>query len=664
MMFAQAPAAAQDYSCAPSVSVLTSQYNTQRTGANTQETCLKPSNVPNLQAQIQFLVPTDPGHCGSSCCPSSDNPVYTQPLYVYQATVNVHGTPTQENVVIVTTLNDQVFVFDAANNTQSNPCSSSPAGSSGILYWTKNLINNSGDCGGYGLGGTIPGVGTALPYAGIVSTPVVYVNGQTETIYVVGGCEDGSGNEHWYLHGLNLLDGSDAFTPIDVGYSTYVPSSGNAAGAASGTLQFEAAYQLQRSALSLAPNGELFIPFGVGGGSGASEFSWTYPYHGWLLGYNVIPTPQSAPNFAFSSTPNGPNVSPANTTTLCTNSSNNDYSDCGKNAGGGDPTLCGNICGLGGGIWMSGKAPALYTSGDTTYVFAGVGNGGVLAGGSTPLSSWGSSVVAFDASRTCNTSSSTNASNACYPAQFYTPSNYQTMNAFDQDMGTSGPVITDTLTSGQNQLVTFDKSGTGYVMSPLSLPGYTNLDCGTNCKFEGSLTASIIPGVDVCGNGDTPCDSIGSAVYWNAYLFVWPQLEDVDWCPWEGALFSCTPVQGSVPNDEVSPSGFPGGMLSLSANCTNCDISSADAVLWAIADPTHAKAYVEPDTDSTDFHAELKAYGLKSLPTTGDFVQLFTTSTSTTPFLGSIFAPPTVANGMVYVPTYDSGVLVFYPSAQ
>jgi hypothetical protein len=30
-------------------------------------------------------------------------------------------------------------------------------------------------------------------------------------------------------------------------------------------------------------------------------------------------------------------------------------------------------------------------------------------------------------------------------------------------------------------------------------------------------------------------------------------------------------------------------------------------------------------------------------------------------FRGSIFALPTVANGYVYVPTYKSGVQVFYP---
>jgi hypothetical protein len=33
-------------------------------------------------------------------------------------------------------------------------------------------------------------------------------------------------------------------------------------------------------------------------------------------------------------------------------------------------------------------------------------------------------------------------------------------------------------------------------------------------------------------------------------------------------------------------------------------------------------------------------------------------------FLGSIFAQPTVVNGSVYVPTYGSGVEVFYPTNQ
>ncbi len=368
MMSAPTPAMAQSY-CADSTSVLTSQYNSQRTGTNWHETCLTSSNVPNLAPQIEFVVPTP----GSSGCPSTDNPVYTQPLYVYNASVEVEGEPTSENVVVVTTLNDQVFLFDAINQAASNPCypTYSAIANSGLAYWSESLINDLNDCGGSSTGSPITGPGTALPFAGVLSTPVVYGN----TVYAVGGCKNSTdGSEHWYLHGLSLLDGSDTFTAIDVGAGVYVPSAGGAYGASGSTLAFAAQYELQRAALALAPNGEIFIAFGIGGGRNASEYDPTvYPYHGWLIGYPVIPTVSSTANFAFASTPN---VDTTNTTTPCTAGPYNSPPEAGDQ----------NICGLGGGIWMSGKGPAMYTTGGSTYIIAGSGNGGVLAGGSLP--SW------------------------------------------------------------------------------------------------------------------------------------------------------------------------------------------------------------------------------------------------------------------------------------
>src|ERR1022692_1056119 len=83
-----------------------------------------------------------------------------------------------------------------------------------------------------------------------------------------------------------------------------------------------------------------------------------------------------------------------------------------------------------------------------------MGNSGVvvtdtLTGGSSQLvafdktgdGSWGSSIVSFDLNTTCTTTSSPT---QCSPAEFYTPSNYKTLNANDQDMGNSGVVVTDT----------------------------------------------------------------------------------------------------------------------------------------------------------------------------------------------------------------------------
>lgn len=165
---------------------------------------------------------------------------------------------------------------------------------------------------------------------GVLSTSVVYVHDQV--VYLVGGCENTTDSSiHWYLHGLNLADGSDKFTPIDVGKGVYVPSAGGAAGATSGTLPFQAQYQLQRAALLLAANGDIYVAFGVANGSETAFVR--YPYHGWLIGYRVTPTLNSTANFAFASTPN---YDSSNGTTPCSNVPN--YSN----------TDVSNQCGLGG----------------------------------------------------------------------------------------------------------------------------------------------------------------------------------------------------------------------------------------------------------------------------------------------------------------------------
>jgi hypothetical protein len=619
-----------------------------------QENCLTPTNVVtgNMPEQIQFLVPTNPSACSTdnttaACCPSGVfNPVYTQPLYFYQATVT-GAEGGKANLVIVTTLNDQIFAYDASEQVSGNPCNAAV----GYSYWTRNLITDlgtTGDCNSGGAGEPIPNPGQSLPTAGVLSTPLIYSTGQV--LYVVGGCESTADHiHHWYLHGLSLADGSDSFTPIDVGNGVYVPSAGGAAGATTGctvncTLGFNAAYQLQRAALLLANNGELFIAFAVGGGTGSSETDYSWPYHGWLIGYRVQDTLDTTATFAFASTPN---YDSTNTTTSCSNVPSNNNANIT------------NLCGLGGGIWMSGKGPAIYTSGESTYVVVGTGNGGVLAGGSLP--GWGSSVVSFLQGTTCTTTSSPS---QCSPIEFYTPRNYATLNNNDQDMGNSGVVVTDTLTGGTSELVAFDKTGRGYVLNPGSLPGYSTSDC-TGCKFEGSLTA---PGT-TCndGTGGGPCDSISSPVYWNSWLFVWPRGEDLDWCYWDSGLFSCQPNTVTYSNDGLEPSGFPGGSMVLSAACTgtDCTLSNSYAILWAIATKSTAVPYVEPDTDPGDFQAKLKAYSLLAAPPQTGTPNFSVDEIWSSPaFLGSIFAQPTVINGSVYVPTYDKGVEVFFPEYQ
>jgi hypothetical protein len=276
------------------------------------------------------------------------------------------------------------------------------------------------------------------------------------------------------------------------------------------------------------------------------------------------------------------------------------------------------------GIWQGGKGPAVYTSGASSTIFVGTGNGGFQTGGTN----WGNSLVGFSQSSTGT------------PTDSFTPSAYATMNYWDQDMGTPGPLVID-----GGHLTVFDKTGQGYVLNPASLGGYNSGDTGALGEFSASLTAGETSPCD--GTGST-CDIVYSQVYWNGNLFVWPWHEDADWCVWNtgSTSFVCSP--SATKTTDVFPVGFPGGTLALSSNGTSTP------VLWAIFTArTATAAYTDPGTQIANWAGFLIAYQLSA----GGLEPLWWSKNDS--WAASIFAIPTVVNGRVYVPTYDHGMVVY-----
>src|SRR5882724_9537019 len=146
--FAIVPPAAN----AQGVSVLTRNYNNQRTGANLSETTLKPSNVTPAQFGKLFSLPVD-------------DQVYAGVLYV--ANLQIAGGT--HNVIYVATSNNSVYAFDA--DTLGPP------------IWWRNFNGAGRPSTNAELGQTCGSYHDFRGNIGIVSTPVI--DGATNTLYFV-----------------------------------------------------------------------------------------------------------------------------------------------------------------------------------------------------------------------------------------------------------------------------------------------------------------------------------------------------------------------------------------------------------------------------------------------------------------------------------------------
>jgi hypothetical protein len=557
------------------------------------------------------------------------------------------------NLLIVATLDDYVWAFDAGNNT----CNT------GNLAWSKSLIYDLGDCGGSwpsGLEGLKSQPGSSLPYAGIVSTPAIdQTNG---IVYVVGACNDGT-RDHYVLHALRLATGSDTGNKVDISKATgsnpvYVPSSAGTYGATLvGTnyvLELSPEFESQRAALTLHTNANghaIYIGFAVTNKPETPpdvSAGVTNPYHGWLAGYalnsdGTIATTCTSPNcasFAFASTAT---LDTSSLTCTAPGSGNGTISGATMNQYPAD----GNDCGLGGGVWQSGRGAVIFHNPVSNHdnIAISTGNGGFQIDAGTTVN-FGSSVVAFDVTTTCNTTSSTTA--GCAPVDFFTPNCYGTssttsyagctptnpqfftMSLMDEDMGTTGLTLTDIPSpsgSPYTILSTFGKDGTGYALDTAELGKFSgSTSAGTPDQavgeFFGTTTSHLCAlGPTGCtppsnnsytSGGDTynepcdgstaqepnppyvygPCHMITSQVYWDAggenyYLFVFPTNEDLAWCYWNSSIsphgnFVCTPYVPTDSSDGLAPSGHPGGSLVLTLNNT-ASTPINTAILWSLS---------------------------------------------------------------------------------
>ncbi len=204
-------------------------FDANRTNANTAETLLTPTNV----ASGKF------GKLGSW---STDGYVFAQPLTV--ANVTVSGV--LKNLLIVVTMNNSVYAFDA-----DRP---------GVTVWSNLAF--------------------ATPYAsypvaeaalygvsqGCLSTPAA--DRATMILYAV--CENNTPN--WILRSIDLTTGSTLNSATLSGQVTGTGDSGDTTSGAN--LVFNPGREFQRVGITLA-NGNIYIGF-----AGLDD---SRPYHGWII---------------------------------------------------------------------------------------------------------------------------------------------------------------------------------------------------------------------------------------------------------------------------------------------------------------------------------------------------------------------------------------------
>lgn len=283
------------------VAMLTHHNDNSRTGANLDETTLTVANVNTNSFALLYTRPVD-------------DQIYAQPLVATNVDLGSNGV---HNLVLVATVNDSVYAYDADDPSVRTP------------YWTRSFINppnivppRNTDLSAIGAcGGSYQDFSGSF---GIVGTPVVAA--ASGTLYLVARTKETSGGIITFvqrLHALDLGTGAERSNSPVLITATY-PGTGS--GSVGGVLTFDPERQNQRPGLALV-NGIVYISW--------SSHCDLGPYHGWVLGYNSTNLQQVV---VYNDTPNGSN----------------------------------------GGIWMSGQAPASDEQGN---VYLSTGNGTVDTAG-------------------------------------------------------------------------------------------------------------------------------------------------------------------------------------------------------------------------------------------------------------------------------------------
>jgi PQQ-like domain len=200
------------------------------------------------------------------------------------------------------------------------------------------------------------------------------------------------------------------------------------------------------------------------------------------------------------------------------------------------------------------------------------------------------------------------------------------------ELGSSSPLLlpamTDVNNNTQNLAVGAGKPGTIFVVNRNNMGKYN--PTGNNTNVYQQVVGALGPGGD--GN-----DALGAVrmppVFFSGFVYFGANLDPIEAFQFKNAVLTTEPVTSTA-----GTFNYPGAALSVSAN------GSSDGILWVAA----------PGMPST-------GGGLRAYTATNLSQQLYNSNSAPAgrdQFTYSKFAPPTIANGMVYVAT-QTGVVAF-----
>jgi len=524
-----------------------------------------------------------------------DGNVYAQPLIVSAAKIRSRpAAPMGTNIALVATEHNSVYAFDADDTTAD------PDGQESkrfVWHTGPDVLGTHVESQelsnklGMGPGGCVD-ITTEI---GITSTPVIQITNASAPkqgiVFVAAKSKTPSGTFVQKLYSLNLADGT---------VLGQIPIAGSVKGTGNNRVTFDAFLQLNRPGLALDKN-TLYVMFG-----GHCD---RQAYHGWIFAYDV-------------SKPKALRLIDVFSDTLTERSASNDE---GR-----------------GGIWMSGQGPAIDTDGN---LFLATGDGTFNG-----VTDFGNSVLKIKL-----------VSGKFQVQDWFTPANHDQLLQFDVDLG-SGAAIP---VPGSHLMLAGGKEGRIYLLDR------NNLGRGTSSALHDFQSTN--PPLSRTQN---PV-AIGDIIYWNIHgspviwhgqdqMFVYVMGEEqrlkqyklipdteVGWkfesdTPFKTSVESAplpNPPNGLTNDKQRGPIFMPGGFITVSSDGTK----AGTGIVWV------TMPFAE-NANRNVVRGILRAFDAADV-SRGQLGQLWSSEDEQIPAdslgMHAKFCPPTVANGKVYVATFQ-----------